>query len=129
MWVYSPVNQTTVEAAGDKWTLSADTYISNGPFMMKNIAFGEGYEMVKNPNYWNAANVKLEKLNFRFIPDPSTALVALDKGDVDGAWEVPSADLPNLKATSDALQIVPSYGTTYYEINCSTGPLRQPEGT
>ena len=127
MWVYSPVNEAAVTAAGDKWTLSAETYVSNGPFMMKEISFGEGYELVKNPNYWNAANVKLEKLNFRFIPDPSTALVALDKGDIDGSWEVPSSDLPNLKATSDALQIIPSYGTTYYEINCTKAPYDNPK--
>jgi len=127
MWVYSPVNEATVTANGDKWTRSADTFISNGPFKMQKIAFGEGYELVKNPNYWNAANVKLEKLNFRFIPDPSTALVALDQGDIDGQWEVPSSDLPNLKANNDALQIIPSYGTTYYEINCSKAPYDNPK--
>ncbi len=127
MWVYSPVNRATVEANGDRWTLSADTYVSNGPFKMQEISFGEGYELVKNENYWNAANVKLEKLNFRFIPDPSTALVALEKGDIDGQWEVPPADLPTLKATSDALQIIPSYGTTYYEVNCSKAPFDDPK--
>lgn len=127
MWVYSPVNEATVKANGDKWTLSAESFISNGPFTMKEISFGEGYELVKNENYWNAANVKLEKLNFRFIPDASTALVALDKGDIDGQWEVPAADLPSLKASSDALQIIPSYGTTYYEINCSKAPYDNPK--
>ncbi len=127
MWVYSPVNEATVTANGDRWTLSAETFVSNGPFTMKEISFGEGYELIKNENYWNAANVKLEKLNFRFIPDPSTALVALDKGDIDGQWEVPSADLPSLKASSDALQIIPSYGTTYYEINCSKAPYDNPK--
>ncbi len=127
MWVYSPVNEATVTANGDKWTLSAESFISNGPFKMEEISFGEGYELVKNENYWNAANVKLEKLNFRFIPDPSTALVALEKGDIDGQWEVPSADLPSLKANSDALQIIPSYGTTYYEINCAKAPYDNPK--
>ncbi len=126
MWVYSPVNEATVTANGDKWTLSADSYVSNGPFKMQKISFGEGYELVRNENYWNAANVKLDSVNFRFIPDPSTALVALENGDIDGQWEVPSADLPNLKATSDALQIIPSYGTTYYEINCSKAPYDDP---
>ncbi len=126
MWVYSPVNQATVEAAGDKWTLSADTFVSNGPFKMQKISFGEGYELVKNENYWNAANVKLEMLNFRFIPDASTSLIALEKGDIDGSNSVPSADLPRLKASSDALQIIPSYGTTYYEINVTKAPYDDP---
>lgn len=123
MWVYSPVNQATVEANGEKWTLSADSFVSNGPFKMSEINFGEGYVLVKNENYWDAENVILETLEFRFIPDPSTALIAVEQGDVDGAWEVPSADLPTLKATSDALQIIPSYGTTYYEINTTKAPF------
>ena len=126
MWVYSPVNEATTTANPDTWTLSAETYVSNGPFKMQEISFGEGYELVKNENYWNAANVKLEQVNFRFIPDPSTALVALDNGDIDGQWEIPSADLPSLKASSDALQIIPSYGTTYYEVNCLKAPYDDP---
>lgn len=127
MWVYSPVNEEAVTANGDKWTLSADTYVSNGPFKMAKISFGEGYELVRNEHYWNAENVRLDRVNFRFIPDPSTALVALDNGDIDGQWEIPSSDLPTLKATSDALQIVPSYGTTYYEINCAKEPYTDPK--
>lgn len=123
MWVYSPVNQATVEANGEQWTLSADTFISNGPFKMSEINFGKGYVLVKNENYWDAENVTLETLEFRFIPDPSTALIAVEQGDVDGSWEVPAADLPTLKATSDALQIIPSYGTTYYEINTTKAPF------
>lgn len=122
MWVYSPVNQATVEANGEQWTLSADTYVSNGPFKMAEINFGKGYLMVKNENYWDADSVMLESLEFRFIPDPSTALIAVEQGDVDGSMTVPAADLPTLKATSDALQIIPSYGTTYYEVNMSKAP-------
>jgi oligopeptide transport system substrate-binding protein len=123
MWVYSPVNQATIEANGEQWTLSADSYVSNGPFKMSEINFGEGYVLAKNENYWDAENVTLETLEFRFIPDPSTALIAVEQGDVDGSWEVPSADLPTLKASSDALQIIPSYGTTYYEINTTKAPF------
>ncbi|MCG8453012.1 MAG: peptide ABC transporter substrate-binding protein [Spirochaetales bacterium] len=123
MWVYSPVNQATIDAAGDQWTLSAETFVSNGPFRMEEIAFGEGYTLVKNEHYWDAANVRLEEVAFRFIPDPSTALTALENGDIDGQYTIPSADLPTLKATSDALQIVPTYASTYYEINCSKAPF------
>ena len=126
MWVYSPVNEATTTANPDTWTLSAETFISNGPFKMQEISFGEGYKLVKNEHYWNAANVRLDQVNFRFIPDPSTALVALDNGDIDGQWEIPSADLPSLKASSDALQIIPSYGTTYYEVNCLKAPYDDP---
>ena len=35
MWVYFPVQQATIEANGDKWTASAEAYVSNGPFNLR----------------------------------------------------------------------------------------------
>ena len=32
MWVYFPVQKATVEANGDKWTNSAETYVCNGDY-------------------------------------------------------------------------------------------------
>ena len=43
----------------------------------------------KNPNYYNAANVSLDKLTFRLVPDPATSLAAYEAGDVDGIEAVP----------------------------------------
>ena len=78
MWVYSPVNQATVEANGETMDLVC-RYLRFqwAPFKMAEINFGKGYLLVKNENYWDAANVKLDSVEFRFIPDPSTALIAV----------------------------------------------------
>ena len=63
----NPVQQATVEANGDAWATSADTYISNGPFMMTEWVPGSHITFSKNPNYWNAEAIKLDKLEFELI--------------------------------------------------------------
>ena len=126
MWTYAPVQQATIEANGDSWTQSADTFISNGPFKVSEMKFGEGITLVKNENFWDAANVQLEEVEFRYILDMSTALSAFESGEIDGMMSVPSADLPRLKVESDCLTIWPAFGTTYYLLNNTVEPLNDP---
>ena len=126
MWCYFPVQKATIDANGDRWTASADTYVCNGPFKMEQINLGEGYVLVKNENYWDADNVTLEKLTFRFILDSATALTAYESGDVDGIRSIPSADYARLVASNAGVNVVPNYGTVYYNINCSKAPYDDP---
>ena len=126
MWCYFPVQKATIDANGDRWTASADTYVCNGPFKMEQINLGEGYVLVKNENYWDADNVTLEKLTFRFILDSATALTAYESGDVDGIRSIPSADYARLVASNAGVNVVPNYGTVYYNINCSKAPYNDP---
>lgn len=122
-YTFCPVQQATVEANGNQWTLSADTYVCNGPFKVTQINFNESYVYEKNEHYWNAENVKLEQLTFVFIPDQSTALTAFETGEIDGFWEVPSDDLPRLRAESDELVTVAAFGTTYHLLNNLVEPF------
>lgn len=123
MWVYFPVQEATIEANGDKWTASAETYVTNGAFTMTEMNMGESMVMAKNENYWDAENVTLDKLTFRYILDTSTALTAYESGEVDGVRTIPSSDYARLKAENAGVQVYPSYGTVYYNINCAAEPL------
>jgi oligopeptide transport system substrate-binding protein len=123
---FYPVQRATVEANGDKWTLSAETFISNGPFKVSAVNFKESYEFVKNEHYWNAANVKLDRLTFVYITDTSTALTAFRAGEIDGFWEAPASDLPALRAESDELVTVRAFGTTYHLMNNRVPPFDNP---
>ena len=127
MWVYSPLQEKTVEANGDKWTLSPDTYVCDGPFKLSEINENESYVLVKNDNYYDADKVSLEKLTFRFITDTSTALTAYENNEVDGIRSVPTGDLARLKAENAGLQVASSYGTVYYDINCAKEPYNNPD--
>lgn len=126
MWVFDPVQKATVEANGDKWTTSPETYVCNGPFKITEISTGEKYVLEKNENYWDAANVKMEKITLRYILDSSTALTAYESNEVDGIRNIPSSDFARLKAEDAGVNSVPSYGTVYYNINCEKAPYDNP---
>ena len=126
MWCFDPVQKATIEANGDRWTTSADTYVGNGPFKMSAINMGEGYVLEKNENYWDADNVTLDKLTFRIITDTATALTAYESGEVDGTLTYPTADYSRLKANDSGFNSVASYSSTYYNINCAKAPYNNP---
>ena len=126
MWVYFPVQEAAIEANGDKWTNQADTYICNGPFKITEMKMGESVVLEKNENYWDAANVTLEKLTYRYILDTSTALTAYENGEVDGVRTIPASDVARLQADNAGVVTAPSYGTVYYNINCSVAPYDNP---
>jgi oligopeptide transport system substrate-binding protein len=123
MWTFSPVKQAVVDQDPDRWTLSANTFVSNGAFKVSDIKLGESVTVVKNEYYWDAAAVRLEEIVFRYILEPATALTALEAGEIDGLRFPPASETARLKSQSDAFQSVPSFATTYYLINRNVKPF------
>lgn len=123
IWVYNPVKQSVVEADPTGWAGNAAGYPSNGPFYLTKVALGDSYILTKNPNYWNAANVKLEQITFRMIAEPSTQLLAVESGEIDGCRSIPPSDIPRLMAESDAFQVVPAFAHTWYQFNNQRVPF------
>ena len=112
----NPVQQATVEANGDAWATSADTYISNGPFMMTEWVPGSHITFSKNPNYWNAEAIKLDKLEFELIEDSNAAYSAYTSGEVDMIKDVPTEEIPSLQGNDD-FHVDPIIGTYYISLN------------
>ena len=112
----NPVQQATVEANGDAWATSADTYISNGPFMMTEWVPGSHITFSKNPNYWNAEAIKLDKLEFELIEDSNAAYSAYTSGEVDMIKDVPTEEIPSLQGNEE-FHVDPIIGTYYVSLN------------
>lgn len=123
MWTFSPVQPATVDANGDQWTNKAETYVSNGPFMISEINMGESVVLAKNPHYYDADQVQLQKVTFRYITDQGTSLMAYENGELDGMNTVPASDYARLKASDAGLVVSPAYGTVYYNFNCGKAPF------
>ncbi len=123
MWTFSPLQQATIDANGEQWTSDAASYVCNGPFMMSEVNMGESFVLVKNPYYYDADEVMLEKVTFRFIADTSTSLMAYESGEIDGMNTIPSSDYARLKMTDAGIVTSPAYGTVYYNFNCEVAPF------
>ena len=123
MWTFCPVQEATVEANGERWTGSAETYVTNGPFRMAEINMGESFVLEKNPNYYEADKVKLDKITFRFISDLGTSLMSYESNEIDGMSSIPTTDMARLKAEDAGVVVTPSYGTVWYDFNCEKAPF------
>jgi oligopeptide transport system substrate-binding protein len=73
-----------VEALDAKFATTANTVLSNGPFTVKTYEpNGEVVEVVKNPRYRRANDVKLDGIKFQTIKDLQQAVLAYRAGLVD----------------------------------------------
>jgi oligopeptide transport system substrate-binding protein len=60
--LYSPVNHV-VDKMHPNWALQeAEFYVCNGPFQIKKVKELQGYELIKNPYYWDARSVCLDQI-------------------------------------------------------------------
>ncbi len=59
---FYPVKEAVVDDQG-AWATKPESYIGMGAFRMTKYAVDDVISFEKNPNYWNAANVKLDGVN------------------------------------------------------------------
>jgi peptide/nickel transport system substrate-binding protein len=59
--------------------------IGTGPYKLSEWVRGDRIVLVKNPDYHVKGLPKLDRVTYRFIPDPNAALAALKAGDVDAS--------------------------------------------
>ena len=80
---FYPIREEFYNQFGDQYALTPEALLANGPFKMVAWNQGANYEMVKNETYYDAANVKIDNLNFQVIKDAQSAMVAFEQGSVD----------------------------------------------
>ncbi|WP_250674778.1 ABC transporter substrate-binding protein [Paraclostridium ghonii] len=80
---FLPQNKKAVEKFGDEYGTTADKMVYNGPFTLSNWKIEDMHTMSKNPNYWDASNVKIDKVNVKIVKDPNAALNLYETGSID----------------------------------------------
>ena len=78
-----PLNQAFFEAQGDKYAQNIDNQLYNGPYIMSDRQDGSLYTFTKNPNYWDADNIKMETVAFQLLQDTQSAMMSYENGDLD----------------------------------------------
>jgi oligopeptide transport system substrate-binding protein len=116
--VFLPVHPGTVQQFGERWT-RADNIVTNGPFMVEDAQPSASITLVKNPDWRDASNVTLERVEGRIIVDGTTAVQSFEAGEVDVLDEqLPPAEIPRLKETPE-YELYQGLGSTYYGFNVS----------
>jgi oligopeptide transport system substrate-binding protein len=116
-----PVHRATVEKFGDRWT-RPEHIVTNGPFVLKAWEPQERIVLERNPRYWDAAEVKLERIVAYPITNAQTALMRYQSDELDWINALPPARLPKLKSHPDYHK-APYLGTYFYRFNCTRKPF------
>lgn len=115
---YMPIRKDIVEKNPKDWATKPETYVSNGPFMMKELKMKDSINFVKNPNYWDTKNVKLDSVQFKVLDQESSYFAAFKTGQIDMIDKPPVQEIPNLLKDGTA-KSYPYLGTYYYDFNVS----------
>ncbi len=118
-----PVHQKTIEKFGNKWTLP-ENIVSNGPFKLRSWQLNKVLIADKNPTYWDAANVKLETVNFYPIENTDTEEKMFRAGKLHVGYEIPLPKIPHWLEKKDQIYHSPYLGVYYYHINTTKKALK-----
>lgn len=118
----SPVQQATVEANGDAWCTSAETFVSNGPYMITEWTPSERIVLTKNPNYvggWDSSKIVSDTITLLLLEDSSASFAAYNSGEAVLIKDVPTDEIPSLTKAEDGgdFYVDTILGTYYVSLN------------
>lgn len=118
---YFPQRQDWVEKHGDSYATSPETSPMCGPFVMKDWTINSVMNFVRNERYWNAKEVKLDRIKCAIINDSNAIYSALLAGELDLAgvpdpkWQAKFSDSSKWNHVEIA-----NADTVYWMINTTT---------
>ena len=77
--------------------------VGTGPFKFVSFVPGDNLVLERNPDYWDTGKPYLDKIVFRFIPDPASRSAMLESGEAEISNQslIPLEDVERLKETGD----------------------------
>ncbi|MCH9613951.1 MAG: hypothetical protein SP1CHLAM54_09600 [Chlamydiia bacterium] len=82
-WTYLLIN-SRIDKNHPGWAYhDGETYVCNGPFMLKKWRHNREIILEKNPGYWDADSVNIEKVTISMVDNPHTELKMFENGEID----------------------------------------------
>lgn len=86
--------------------------VGTGPFAFRSQKSGDSITLTANPSYWGG-EPKVAGVTFRFISEPSTALSALQAGEIDWTDSIPTQRVAQLR-DDDSLHLAVTASNDYW---------------
>lgn len=100
-----------------KYGEDVENILGNGPFVVKEWKHNKVLILEKNPNYWNAENIKIDRINLKIIPDDLSNIEAFNAGELDVAEISQSHQIEELKAKGFRVESYNTGATQYISFN------------
>ena len=124
-YAFAPARADVVEQDPRGWATKPESLVCNGPFVLSEWKHNSELTLTKNPNYWDADNVKIDKVRMVMITDSNTALAAFKAGKVDLLDRIPPQMTPQLIQSGEA-KVAPALGTAFCVFNVARAPFDDP---
>ena len=109
---FFPVREDVV--ANEGWATDPSTYVCNGAYTIASWDHNSVITTVKNPNYYDAANVTMEQVKYYLSDNANNDLANFKNGDWQMIDDVPTNEIATLKADyPDEFFVVGQIGTYY----------------
>ena len=126
---FYPVHRATIEKFNAytrreaNWT-RPESFVCNGPFVLADWKVNDSVTVRKNPNYWDAANVKLAGAQFHPIDNADTEERAFRSGLLHVTRAVPTVKLDAYRNEhSPFLKADPLVATKYIDFSVTKPPF------
>ena len=118
-----PVHRATIEKYGDDWTKPGH-FVGNGAYTLSEWVVNEKIVVVRNENYWDNADTKIDKVTFLPIENQNAEMNRFLSGEIDLTYEVPNEQFKRLvKDYSENVVVSPNLCTYYYGFNTKRPPF------
>nr|WP_263327585.1 peptide ABC transporter substrate-binding protein [Neobacillus sp. Marseille-Q6967] len=118
---FFPINEK-VAAENPEWFSEAESFVSNGPFTLSEWNHDSDFTMVKNDQYWDNKNVKLDKVHWAMVDDTNTEYQMFQTGELDTS-DVP-ADLAEQLFKEGNVKVEDQAGEYFYRFNVNMEPFQ-----
>ena len=95
-------------------TIAGRDFVGTGPFRFKEWATYDHFSVVRNSDYWQPGKPHLNEIDLQIIPDPNTAVIALQSGAVDWCTGVPGTDAVQLQTDPGYQLLLTANGGQFY---------------
>ena len=103
---YGIVSEEEVEAAGGLEEVGKKPLVGSGPYKFVSWTNGQNVIVERNEEYWNPDYAGyFKQIVFTFTADPAARIMAVQSGDADVAYAVPTAQASTF-AANDAVKVV-----------------------
>jgi ABC-type oligopeptide transport system substrate-binding subunit len=111
---FRPSPRQAVERYGDRWTQPGNI-VTSGAFTIESWRPYDAIVMKRSPSYWDAANVKLERLTFFAVEDQTTMMNLYKAGEVEGTYNhtVPASWITHVREFGDYMDAPEASNETY----------------
>src|SRR5690625_3144267 len=118
---FFPVNHKVAEEDSD-WHAEADSFVANGPFELESWDHDDEMVLAKNEEYWDADEVKLDKVHFAMVNDENTQYQMFESGELDTASIPP--ELSDELIDDEHTFIGDQGGVEFYRFNITEEPFQ-----